>query len=234
MKGQHSMIDTPINVPPKPLQPEVLPRTPVEPIGKAVPGATDDNWKRLAKYHRMASKASGNAFVNLVLAGVQVVLLKAVTHHGEFRAKVAQKVRGIAPRTITRYRQVGEQLLSAVDQKRVSVPKLQAGEQEIDAAHCTEEFILSYLLQNQLNTIQDLAKHAKSRVPELAKPSAKVAQAPAVKLRGTVEGILKGMTQEERNQAWQELDLLRMQFPPMDTAEPGVADLEPHEKPVLR
>jgi hypothetical protein len=227
------MINTPINVPPKPRQPDAPPLTPAEAIGKALAGDTGDLWRRFAMRHRMASKASGNAFANLVLAGVQVVLLKAVTPHGEFRVKVAQKVRGIAPRTITRYRQVGEQLLSAVDQKRVSVPKLQAGEQEIDAAHCAEEFILSYLRQNQLNTIQDLAKHAKSRVPELAKPSAKVAQAPAVKLRGTVEGILKGMTQEERNQAWQELDLLRMQFPPIDTTDPGIASLESQEQPAL-
>jgi hypothetical protein len=227
------MIDLPINTPPKAPEPEVPPRAPSEVHENAVTGDIKARWKRFQKHHRLASAASGNAFTHLVFAGVEVVLLKAATQHGEFWAQVAAKVKGIATRTITRYRRVGEQFLSAVHQEPVSARKLHAHEQSIHLAYCTDEFILSYLRQHSLNTTEDLAKHAKSKLPQPAAASTKVAQAPALKVRYKVERVLKRMSQAERNQVWQELDLLRATFNPQETADPEITSLQNQEQPTL-
>ena len=198
--------------PQTPSAPEVLEST-------GVTAATSDQQiksrlARFTRHHRLAGKASDQAFTHTVIAAIEVVALKAETGFGKYTKEVRTVFRGVAERSIRRYRQIGEQFLSVAHGGIITAGKLRRDRVALKPGCCTDEFVFEYLKEHNLTTREQLMDHAKTAVPQPAKP-AKTPLSPPFQLLKMVERGLDKMNQKDRNQAWQGLDALREIYPPM-------------------
>lgn len=130
------------------------------------PVELDHCWERLNQHHQ----AVGEAFLHTVICGVEIVRLKRLIRHGGFSIQAKKHVPTLAPRTIRRYRQIGEWYLSASHGRVVTVSILREDDSEPEGDLCRDEAIAEYLHTSQIQNADQLQEKAFEQVPELKEP----------------------------------------------------------------
>jgi hypothetical protein len=151
-------------------------------------------WERLNHHHQ----AAGDAFLHTVICGVEIVKLKLAIRHGSFAEEVQKHVQKIAPRTIRRYRQIGEWYLSAAHQRVMTVMALRENDAEPQDNECSDEAVTNYLETTQVKNADELQQHALEKVPDLAKPRAKSKGSRAENLMQKVKRYWSRMSSEQK------------------------------------
>ena len=127
----------------------------------------DVHWERVRTHH----KAAGKAFVDMISASVEIVLLKLLIEHGQFTRQAQEKAPELSIRSIRDYRQFGERYLSAAHGRVMTVRVLRAAKQRPQEELCSQDAIAGYLQEKKLICGSDLKKHAEELVPDLVKSS---------------------------------------------------------------
>jgi hypothetical protein len=186
----------------------------------AVPIEITARWERLKKHH----EAAGQAFLHSVIAGLEIVRLKLVVHHGAFCKQALEHVPGIAPRTIRRYRQLGEWYLSAAHERVVTVAELREAESEPQDHLCTDEAVAEYLEAAKIHNADELHDNAVEKVPDLAEPRSNRNGSRVENIMGKIKRAWSRMTGEQRTEFIQCFDAFRAKPPkPPKTQSTGVS-----------
>jgi hypothetical protein len=141
---------------------------------------TANRWQHLREHHL----AVGQSFRHAVIAGIEIVQLKLVLPHGKFAQAAKHELENIAPRTLSRYRLIGEWYLSATHGRVLTVAELREQNAAPLEDLCSDESVASYLESSAVRNADDLKLHAMQKVPALAKPA-------SVPKKNRVENIMQ-------------------------------------------
>jgi hypothetical protein len=200
-----------------PTQPEAPSAAVVSSAHDAADEKTKAHLKQLKRHHHLAMKATDEAFAHTVMAGVEVVLLKAETSHGVFTKRVRTAFLGIGIRSISRYRQVGEQYLTAAHGETIRASELRKKPALVKLEHCAEDHVSAYLQKHKLTTKAQLQAHASTTLPQTGNPSAPATLSLPNKFLLLANRELTKMNQSQREEVWQKLALLRRNLPPPES-----------------
>jgi hypothetical protein len=120
-------------------------------------------WDRFKQNHEAASQA----FSHTVINGIEIVRLKLLLPHRQFSRQAREQIPDIGLRTIRRYRQIGEWYLSAAHGDVLTVRKLREQEAQPQPELCSETAVAAYLEASDLDTAEDLQRHAQEKVAAL-------------------------------------------------------------------
>lgn len=168
---------------------------------------TANRWQNLREHHL----AAGQSFRHAVIAGIEIVQLKLALPHGKFAQAAKHELENIAPRTLSRYRLIGEWYLSATHGRVLTVAELR----EQDAAPledlCSDETVTSYLEASAIRNADDLKLHAVQKVPALAKPASPPKKNRVENIMQKVRRSWSRMTSEQKLEFIQRVEELRTQ-----------------------
>lgn len=129
-------------------------------------GQITECWDRVKRHHQ----AAGQAFIHTVLNGVEIVRLKLMLPHRQFSNQAKQQIPEIGLRTIRRYRQIGEWYLSAAHGDVCTVRQLREKKAQPQPELCDEQAVQDYLEEYELDTAEQLQRHALDKVEALTLP----------------------------------------------------------------
>jgi len=125
------------------------------------------HWARLKEHHQ----AAGQAFLHSVVAGIEMVQLKLAIRQRDFAKQAKQHLENITPRTLSRYRQIGEWYLTAAHGSVATVAALREQDAAPLAELCSDEEVADYLSASTLSNANELRRHAITKVPALLIPA---------------------------------------------------------------
>ena len=125
------------------------------------------HWARLKEHQQ----AAGQAFLHSVVAGIEMVRLKLAIRQRDFAKQAQQHLENITPRTLSRYRQIGEWYLTAAHRSVATVAALRKQDAAPTTEFCSDEEVAEYLGAAGLRNADELRQHAIKEVPELLVPA---------------------------------------------------------------